>query len=138
MLKCGFFITSGIFSNAFGLNSFLFPNRFIDGGATGISLLLSEVSDWPLLILIVLVNIPFLILGFWVIGRTFAIKSTIAILGLALATVRFPEITQDKLLEAVFGGFFQGAGIGLPVRGGGVSDWPFSSVESWARLSETL
>ncbi|MFS4445639.1 YitT family protein [Maribacter sp. 2307UL18-2] len=123
-LKDGFFIISGIFSAAFGLESFLFPNRFIDGGATGISLLVAEVSDWPLFVLIVLVNIPFLVLGFRVIGRSFAIKATIAILGLAivLATVSFPEITQDKLLVAVFGGFFLGAGIGLSVRGGGVLD----------------
>lgn len=123
-LKDAFFIISGIFSAAFGLESFLFPNRFIDGGATGISLLLAEVSDWPLSVLIVLVNIPFLVLGFRVIGRSFAIKAAIAILGLAvvLATVTFPEITQDKLLVAVFGGFFLGAGIGLSVRGGGVLD----------------
>jgi uncharacterized membrane-anchored protein YitT (DUF2179 family) len=124
LLKDSFFIISGIFSAAFGLESFLFPNRFIDGGATGISLLVAEVSDWPLPILIILVNIPFLFLGFRVIGRTFAIKATIAILGLALvlATVSFPEITEDKLLVAVFGGFFLGAGIGLSVRGGGVLD----------------
>lgn len=123
-LKDSFFLVSGIFSAAFGLESFLFPNRFIDGGATGISLLVAEVSDWPLSILIVLVNIPFLVLGFRVIGRSFAIKAAMAILGLAvvLATVTFPEITQDKLLVAVFGGFFLGAGIGLSVRGGGVLD----------------
>lgn len=124
MLKDAFFIVSGIFSAAFGLESFLFPNRFIDGGATGISLLVAEVTDWPLSLLIVVVNVPFLIMGFRVIGRRFAIKATIAILGLALvlATVSFPEITQDKLLVAVFGGFFLGAGIGLSVRGGGVLD----------------
>lgn len=124
MLKDSFFIISGIFSAAFGLESFLFPNRFIDGGATGISLLLAEVSDWPLPVLIIAVNIPFLVLGFQVIGRSFAIKATIAILGLALVltTVTFPEITEDKLLVAVFGGFFLGAGIGLSVRGGSVLD----------------
>lgn len=124
MLKDSFFIISGIFSAAFGLESFLFPNRFIDGGATGISLLIAEVTDWPLSVLIIIVNVPFLFLGFRVIGRTFALKATAAILGLALvlATVSFPEITQDKLLVAVFGGFFLGAGIGLSVRGGGVLD----------------
>jgi uncharacterized membrane-anchored protein YitT (DUF2179 family) len=124
MLKDSFFIVSGIFSAAFGLESFLFPNRFIDGGATGISLLVAEMSDWPLSLLIIIVNLPFLLLGFRVIGRRFGIKATIAILGLALvlATVSFPEITQDKLLVAVFGGFFLGAGIGLSVRGGGVLD----------------
>ena len=119
-----FFIGLGIFSAAFGLESFLLPNRFIDGGATGISLLATEVFSLPLPILILVVNIPFLILGYKVIGKTFAIKATIAILGLAivLSTVHFPEITQDKLLVAVFGGFFLGAGIGLSIRGGGVLD----------------
>ena len=119
-----FFLVTGIFSAAFGLESFLLPNRFIDGGATGISLLFAEVSALPLWLLIVLVNIPFLILGFRVIGQVFVIKAAIAILGLALvlATISFPEVTQDKLLVAVFGGFFLGAGIGLSIRGGGVLD----------------
>ncbi len=124
LLRDSFFILSGIFSAAFGLESFLLPNRFIDGGATGISLLIAETSSIPLYYLILLVNVPFMILGFKVIGRAFAIKTTIAILGLALvlATVKFPEVTQDKLLVAVFGGFFLGAGIGLSIRGGSVLD----------------
>ncbi|KPM32817.1 Hypothetical protein I595_1244 [Croceitalea dokdonensis DOKDO 023] len=124
LLKDTLFIVSGIFSAAFGLESFLLPNRFIDGGATGISLLVTEVTTLPLYLLIVLVNIPFLFMGYRVIGRQFAVKTLCAILGLALvlATVSFPEVTQDKLLVAVFGGFFLGAGIGLSIRGGGVLD----------------
>ena len=123
-LKDAFFIVSGIFSAAFGLESFLLPNRFIDGGATGISLLISEVAEVPLWALIILVNIPFLIMGYRVIGKQFAIKAVIAILGLALTLVlvTFPEVTQDRLLVAVFGGFFLGAGIGLSIRGGSVLD----------------
>lgn len=123
-LKDVFFILLGIFSAAFGLESFLLPNKFIDGGATGISLLIAEVADVPLYILIMLVNIPFVVLGYKVIGRVFAVKTAFAILGLALVlfTVEFPEITEDKLLVAVFGGFFLGAGIGLSVRGGSVLD----------------
>lgn len=118
------FMVLGIFAAAFGLESFLLPNLFIDGGATGISLLITEVTTIPLSILIVLVNIPFLILGYRVIGKQFTIKAVLAILGLAivLATVHFPEVTEDKLLVAVFGGFFLGAGIGLSIRGGGVLD----------------
>ncbi len=124
LLRDSMFILLGIGSAAFGLESFLLPNRFIDGGATGISLLIAETWSVPLSLLIVLVNIPFVILGFKVIGRAFAIKTTIGILGLALvlATVNFPEVTQDKLLVAVFGGFFLGAGIGLSIRGGSVLD----------------
>ncbi len=124
VFKDTFFLVAGVFSAAFGLESFLLPNQFIDGGATGISLLLAEAFEWPLYILILLVNIPFVVLGYKVIGKQFAIKTTLAIIGLALilATVSFPEVTQDKLLVAVFGGFFLGAGIGLSVRGGGVLD----------------
>jgi uncharacterized membrane-anchored protein YitT (DUF2179 family) len=122
--KDAFLIGLGIFSAAFGLESFLLPNGFIDGGATGISLLIAEITVMPLSLLIIIVNLPFLVLGYRVIGKQFVIKATLAILGLALvlATVHFPEITQDKLLVAVFGGFFLGAGIGLSIRGGGVLD----------------
>lgn len=124
LIKDTFFIVTGIFAAAFGLESFLLPNSFIDGGATGISLLIAETAEIPLFILIVLVNVPFIFLGFKVIGKTFALKTGLAILGLALvlAFVKFPEVTQDKLLVSVFGGFFLGAGIGLSVRGGSVLD----------------
>lgn len=123
-LKDGFFIILGIISAAFGLESFLLPNKFIDGGATGISLLIAEVADVPLYILIMIVNAPFVLLGYQVIGKLFALKTALAILGLALALVfiDFPEVTDDRLLVAVFGGFFLGAGIGLSVRGGSVID----------------
>lgn len=124
LLKDTFFIVLGIFTAAFGLESFLLPNSFIDGGATGISLLLTNTSSLPLYILIILVNFPFMIMAYKVIGKLFAIKTTIAILGLAfvIALVDFPEVTEDKLLVAVFGGFFLGAGIGLSIRGGSVLD----------------
>ncbi len=124
LLKDIVLIALGIASAAFGLESFLLPNKFIDGGATGISLLASELGSIPLYILLLLVNIPFIFLGYKVIGKTFAIKTAIAITGLAIcvASFHFPEVTHDKLLVAVFGGFFLGAGIGLSVRGGAVID----------------
>ncbi len=117
-------ITLGIFSAAFGLESFLLPTNFIDGGATGISLLISELTGMPLYYLLILINIPFVLMGFKTVGQQFAIKTGLAILGLALcvAFVHFPAVTHDKLLVAVFGGFFLGAGIGLAVRGGSVID----------------
>jgi uncharacterized membrane-anchored protein YitT (DUF2179 family) len=123
-LKDFFLIALGIGSAAFGLESFLLPSKFIDGGATGISLLISELSDLPLSVILVLVNIPFLVLGLNSVSRQFAIKASLAIVGLALviATVHFPQITNDKLLVSVFGGFFLGAGIGLSIRGGAVLD----------------
>lgn len=119
-----FLITLGISSAAFGLEGFLLPNKFIDGGATGISLLLTETTGVPLYLLVVLVNLPFIFLAYKVIGKQFAIKTACAIGGLAfcIATFHFREITDDKLLVAIFGGFFLGAGIGLSVRGGAVID----------------
>ena len=118
------FILLGISAAAFGLESFLLPSNFIDGGATGVALLISEVSGLSLSVLLLLVNIPFVLLGMRVIGLQFAIKASVAITGLALAItlVNFPEVTDDKLLVSVFGGFFLGAGIGLTVRGGAVID----------------
>ena len=65
-----FLITLGIISAGFGLKGFLLPNEFIDGGATGISLLISALSDIPLAVLIILVNIPFMVFGF-ITRRTF-------------------------------------------------------------------
>lgn len=124
LLKDIFLIILGIGSAAFGLESFLLPNKFIDGGATGIALMLSELTPVSLSVLLIVVNIPFVILGYNIINRQFAIKTVIAISGLALAIaiIHFPDITSDKLLVAVFGGFFLGAGIGLTIRGGAVLD----------------
>jgi len=117
-------ILLGILSAGFGLKSFLLPNNFIDGGATGISLLVTEVTQQPLYFVIVLVNIPFILIGFRQISKLFGVKTILSIIGLALclAFVDYPIVTNDKLLVAVFGGFFLGAGIGLAMRGGSVLD----------------
>lgn len=123
-VKDFFLITAGIFSASFGFKGFLLTNHFIDGGATGISLLTSLITGIPLYLLIILVNLPFVFLGYRVVSKAFAIKTALAIAGLALcvATVSFPDVTKDNLLVAIFGGFFLGAGIGLSVRGGAVID----------------
>ncbi len=117
-------IIAGIFAAGFGLKSFLLPAKFIDGGATGIALMISELASFPLALVLVVINIPFVLLGLLVIDKTFALKASLAIIGLAACTAffPFPDVTHDKLLVAVFGGFFLGAGIGLSVRGGAVLD----------------
>lgn len=117
-------IVAGIFSASFGFKGFLLTNDFIDGGATGISLLLAALTVVPIWALIILVNLPFVILGYKIMGKSFAIKTAFAIAGLAIcvAIVPFPNVTNDDLLVAVFGGFFLGAGIGLAIRGGAVID----------------
>ena len=124
LLKESFFMVIGVFSAGFGLKGFLLPNKFIDGGATGISLLLENLTSISLGVLLVLVNIPFIVLGIKTLNLRFAIKSILAITFLAFVVhfIEYPLITQDKLLIAVFGGFFLGLGIGMAIRGGSVID----------------
>jgi uncharacterized membrane-anchored protein YitT (DUF2179 family) len=123
-LKNGTLIGAGILSAALGLHGFLLPSNLIDGGVTGISMLLARISGWPLSILIPLVNLPFLVVGYRHLGTSFALRSALGIGGLAiaLAFVHVPVVTNDRILDAVFGGFFLGAGIGLAVRGAAVLD----------------
>ena len=123
-IKSAFFILLGIMAAGFGLTGFLLPNKFIDGGVTGVSLLLTELTQLPFSALLILINIPFIFLSYFTLGKSFAIKTLLAIIGLGLcvALIHFPIITNDKLLVAVFGGIFLGAGIGLTIRGGGVID----------------
>jgi uncharacterized membrane-anchored protein YitT (DUF2179 family) len=118
------FILAGIASAAMGLKGFLFSSHFIDGGVTGISMLLSKVTPVSLSIWLPVVNLPFVVLGYRHLGRAFAIRSALAIFALAvvIATMHFPDVTSDSLLTAVFGGVFLGGGIGLAVRGGAVLD----------------
>lgn len=107
-----------------GLKGFLLPNQFLDGGVTGISLIMQAKWGWDLSVLIVAINLPFVYLGYRQINGRFAFKSGLAILSLALLVhyLEFPVVTNDKLLIAVFGGVFLGAGIGFAMRGGGVID----------------
>jgi uncharacterized membrane-anchored protein YitT (DUF2179 family) len=117
-------IVLGILSAAMGLKGFLLSSNFIDGGVTGVSMLLAKITTAPLSVWLPVVNAPFVVLGYRQMGRAFAVRSALAIAGLAaaLATVHLPDVTPDLLLTAVFGGFFIGAGIGLAVRGGAVLD----------------
>ena len=124
LIRDSVFILLGVFAAGIGLNGFLLPNMFIDGGVTGIALIITELLQIPLSVLLVAINLPFIILAFFTISRQFAIRSIIAIFLLAITVhyMAFPIITTDKLLIAVFGGFFLGLGIGLAIRGGSVID----------------
>jgi uncharacterized membrane-anchored protein YitT (DUF2179 family) len=118
------FISSGVIMASIGLKGFLLPNNFLDGGAMGMSLLLKILTNVDLSLLIILVNLPFIILGARQISISFSVKSSLAILLLAVLVhfISIPSITADKLLISIFGGFFLGAGIGLSIRGGAVID----------------
>jgi uncharacterized membrane-anchored protein YitT (DUF2179 family) len=117
-------IMLGILSAGMGLKGFLLSSNFIDGGVTGVSMLLAKITRLPLYVLLPLVNVPFIAVGYRLMGRTFALRSALGIAGLAvaLAVIPYPDVTPDLVLTAVFGGFFIGAGIGLAVRGSAVLD----------------
>ena len=117
-------ITLGILAAGMGLKGFLVSSNFIDGGVTGISMLLAQSTRLPLPVWLIVVNVPFVAVGYRHLGGAFATRSALAITGLAVAvaTIPYPDVTPDLLLTAVFGGFFIGAGIGLAVRGGAVLD----------------
>jgi uncharacterized membrane-anchored protein YitT (DUF2179 family) len=119
-----FWLIVGALVAALGIDGFLLPNHFIDGGVTGISMLLAQWTRLPLALFLIALNSPFLLMGYRQIGRTFAVKSAMAIVALAIAVevIPFPKATDDPLLGAVFGGFFIGAGVGLAIRNGGVLD----------------
>jgi uncharacterized membrane-anchored protein YitT (DUF2179 family) len=113
-----------ILSAGMGIKGYLLSSHFIDGGVTGISMLLNNISGLPLALLIPLINLPFIILAYYQLGLKVAIKSSIAIAGLALclAFIPYPDVTPDKLLTSLFGGFFLGVGIGLAIRAEAVLD----------------
>ena len=124
LLRDILFVSLGVLSASIGLKGFLLPNGFFDGGAMGISLLLNYFIKIDLSIFIIVINIPFVLLGFKQVSVQFAIKSAVAIFFLALAVhwIQIPALTQDKLLISIFGGVFVGMGIGLSIRGGAVID----------------
>jgi len=118
------FTLLGVLSAVIALKGFMIPNHFIDGGITGISILFSNILHIDISILLIGLNIPFIFVGYKRIGRSFAVQTTIAmiLLVIGLNTLYIPMITDDKVLIALFGGFFIGLGIGFVIKGGGVLD----------------
>lgn len=108
----------------FAMKGFMIPNKFMDGGVTGISILLHEISHINISIFVVVFNLPFVYLGYKRIGKTFAVQTTIAIILLAIGLLftDISPITTDPLLIAIFGGILIGTGVGLVIRSGGVID----------------
>jgi uncharacterized membrane-anchored protein YitT (DUF2179 family) len=117
-------IIAGTALAVLAMKGFMIPNRFMDGGVTGISILLHEIFHINISILVLGINAVFIYLGYRRIGKTFAVQTTIAVLLLSagLLFINIQPITSDKLLIAIFGGILIGAGVGLVIRGGGVID----------------
>ena len=114
----------GIVCAIIAFKGFLIPNKFLDGGVTGISILISKLYDINISILIVVLNLPFILIGYKKIGKNFALNSTISIvmLSIGLYFIDIPTITSDKFLISIFGGIFIGLAIGMIIRSGGVID----------------
>lgn len=119
-----FQIFVGIVLTSLGLKAFLLPNGFLDGGVTGIAILVRTQVNINMSYLLVLCSIPFLILGYYTVSKRIVIKSIISILGVALFIhfENFQTITNDKLLISIFGGLLVGSGIGVAIRNGSVLD----------------
>lgn len=114
----------GIVLTSLGLKAFLLPNGFLDGGVTGIALLVRTQVEINLSYLLVVFSIPFLILGYYTVSKRIVLKSMVSILGVALFIhfENFQTITDDKLLISIFGGLLVGSGIGIAIRNGSVLD----------------
>ncbi|MDR6549315.1 uncharacterized membrane-anchored protein YitT (DUF2179 family) [Paenibacillus qinlingensis] len=121
----GLFLFIGAVLMSVGLEIFLVPNRIIDGGITGISIILSYLTQVPIGVFLLLLNIPFLFVGYKLIGKTFALSTLFAILVMSIGTALLhpvKELTNDPLLAAVFGGIILGIGVGMVIRFGGSLD----------------
>lgn len=118
------FTIVGVLSAIVALKGFMIPNHFIDGGITGIAILISSKLDIKIGILLVALNLPFIFIGYLRIGKSFAIQTTLSmiLLVVGLNFISIPIITSDKILIALFGGFFIGLAIGFIIRAGGVLD----------------
>ncbi|GAA4825312.1 YitT family protein [Algivirga pacifica] len=117
-------IALGIFLASFGLKAFLLPNGFLDGGVTGIAILLSKLTPYGISFWLLIISVPFLLLGWFSIARRVVVKSVISIVALAIMIhyENFEAMTEDRLLISIFGGLFLGAGIGLTIKNGAVLD----------------
>ena len=119
-----FLIILGCCFSVFAMKGFMIPNRFLDGGIAGISILLHEIFHINISFLVIILNVLFVFLGYKRIGKTFAVQTSIAVLllSIGLLYIDIHPITREKLLIAVFGGIMMGTGVGLVIRGGGVID----------------
>ena len=113
-------IAFGIALTSIGLRAFLLPNGFLDGGITGVSILLNKTLGLNVSVVLVLLSLPFLALCYKMVSKAVTVKSVFSII--ILAILIHLEITEDKLLIAIFGGLFVGSGIGISIRNGAVLD----------------
>lgn len=125
ILKKYLLILVGAIIFAAGLEFFLVPNNILDGGVVGVSMILQNYIKIPLGVFIVILNIPFLYLGYKQIGRRFTIASLFGIVAMSVFTSLFhpyPPLVTDPFLACIFGGIVLGLGVGLVIKAGGTLD----------------
>ncbi|WP_299315908.1 YitT family protein [uncultured Aquimarina sp.] len=117
-------IALGVLLASIGLKAFLLPNGFLDGGVTGIAILLNSLLDINISIVLIVLSIPFLILAYFTISRYMVFKSLVSIISFAVFIhfENFEVVTSDKLLTSIFGGLLLGLGIGITIKNGAVLD----------------
>ncbi|MGM9540164.1 YitT family protein [Anaerovibrio sp.] len=124
-IKKYFLLLLGSLIYTTGLEIFLVPNNIIDGGVVGISIMASYLTGAPFGVFMILLNLPFLYMGYKQIGKSFAISTVVSIVAISVLSIYFepiPSITGDYFLAAIFGGIITGAGVGLIIRHGGSLD----------------
>lgn len=115
---------TGVILITLALKGFMIPNKFLDGGIIGISILIHEITKWPFGILVLVLNIPFLFIGNRMLGKTFAFQSllTFVLIAVSMTFLDVEAVTSDPLLIALFGGCLIGIGMGLCIRSGSTAD----------------
>lgn len=122
-----FFVILGAVIMALGLEYIVIPNGLLDGGITGISIMLSKLFGISVGTFLLLINLPFVWIGYKKIGKTFAINTAIGIGVLSITTtilhnMHVEKITDDLLLATILGGIVLGIGVGLVIKSGGSLD----------------
>lgn len=118
-------ITVGTFVYSVALEMFLVPNLVLDGGLTGISLMINYQTGILLGLLTFLLNIPFVVLGWRMLGLRFAgsyLYAMILLSGFTALLHDVAPVTDNELLSVVFGGILLGIGVGLVIKGGACLD----------------
>lgn len=117
-------LLAGVAMTTYGLKGFLLNRGLVDGGVTGMALLVTHISKWPIAVWVLIINIPLVLLGSTQVNKSFAVRSVFAVclLAVGITAFDFPLLTNDIWLISAFGGFFVGGGMGLVMRGGAIID----------------
>ncbi len=118
------FLTLGSAVAAFSLEGFLVPNRIIDGGIVGVSIMCNTLTNQPLGLFILFLNLPFVFIAIKKFGKAFVFSTLYAVVMLAVFVTMFygNQVTNDLTLASIFGGVILGFGVGLVLRNGGSLD----------------